>query len=253
MPALPTVSFENGHLSGGRDVLDRIIRTGKAERVVPEFGKPTFPSQIHLFELSPSICNSINGDDRKQMLGDLATAGLLHLPFEQIAVRFYLPDLKPKSGQKVLLTFCASGTLSIHPKDTNLVLAEKMGERIEMKSLTGKSQILTVGDVAGKGAMTYRGRIKHDMSRGTYDARARACDAQRRQANDGKQACQKQAQAIQTGIPGAARRDLFVLNEGGGTQVRRYRGRSGLSSSGWSFPAATYSARPSPHGIAWHR
>ncbi len=140
VPALPTVSFENGHLSGGRDVLDRIIRTGKAERGVLEFGKPTFPSQIHLFELSPSICNSIGGDDRKQMLGDLATAGLLHLPFEQIALRFYLPDLKPKSSQKVLLTFCASGTLSIHPKDASLVLAEKMGERIEMKSLTGKSQ-----------------------------------------------------------------------------------------------------------------
>jgi hypothetical protein len=153
VPSSPVVSFDNGRLSRGRDVLDRIARNGKAEPVVLQFGKPgsAFPTHIHLFELSPNICNSISGDDRKQMLADLQTAGLLHLPFNQIAVRFYLPDLVPKSDRKVLVTFCVSGALSIHTKDANLVSADKMFDRLAVQTLDGKTQIFSICDLTGVG------------------------------------------------------------------------------------------------------
>ena len=153
VPSSPVVSFENGHLTSGQDVLERIARNGKAEAVVLQFGKPgsTFPTHIHLFDLSPNICNSICGDDRKQMLADLQTAGLLHLPFNQIAVRFYLPDLVPKSDRKVLVTFCVSGALSIHTKDANLVSADKMFDRLAVQTLDGKTQIFSISDLTGIG------------------------------------------------------------------------------------------------------
>jgi hypothetical protein len=48
----------------------------------------SFPTHIHLFELSPAVCKAISDEDREEMLADLVTAGLLHLPFDQIAVRF---------------------------------------------------------------------------------------------------------------------------------------------------------------------
>jgi hypothetical protein len=153
VPSPPVVSFENGHLSGGQDMLERIVRNNKAEAVVLQFGKPgsTFPTHIHLFELSLNICNSISGDDRKQMLADLQTAGLLHLPFKQIAVRFYLPDLVPKSDRKVLVTFCVSGALSIHTEDANLVSADKMFDRLAVQTLDGKTQIFSISDLTGMG------------------------------------------------------------------------------------------------------
>jgi hypothetical protein len=153
VPSPPVVEFENGHLSAGQDVLERIVRNNKAEPVTLQFGKPgpVFPSHIHLFELSPNICNSISGDDRKQMLADLQTAGLLHLPFNQIAVRFYLPDLVPKSDRKVLVTFCVSGALSIHTKDANLVSADKMFDRLAVQTLDGKTQLFSISDLTGVG------------------------------------------------------------------------------------------------------
>src|SRR5438552_9281352 len=119
------------------------------EPAILQFGKPvpTFPSHIHLFELSPSVCNSISSNDRQQMLADLQTVGLLRLPFEQIAVRFYLPDLVPKPGRKALVTFWVSGALSIHPKDASLVSARNMFERVEVRSLSGKTEVLTTSDV----------------------------------------------------------------------------------------------------------
>lgn len=151
VPTLPAVKFENGHLSSGRGALERIVRNGKAEPVVPQFDKPgpVFPSHIHLFELSPNICNSISSDDRKQMLADLQTARLLHLPFHQIAVRFYLPDLVPKSNRKVLVTFCVSGPLSVHTRDANLLSADKMFDRVAVQTLDGKTELFSVGDPTG--------------------------------------------------------------------------------------------------------
>jgi hypothetical protein len=154
-PLVPVISFENSHLSGGRDVVDRVIRSGKPEPVVLQIDEPvaTFPSHIHLFGLSPSICNSISDDDRELMLADLQTAGLLHLPFDQIAVRFYLPDLLPKSDRKVLVTFCVAGALSIHPRYANLVSVDKMFERLEVQTLNGKTDILSTDDLISTGKM----------------------------------------------------------------------------------------------------
>jgi hypothetical protein len=150
----PVIEFENGHLSAGRDVLERIIRNNKAELVTLQFGKsgPAFPSHIHLFELSANVCASINRDDRKQMIEDLHTAGLLRLPYNEIAVRFYVPDLLHASELKAHVTFAVSGNLSPYEKIKGLhgVASDKMFDQVAIEFLDGRPpQILKVSDLNG--------------------------------------------------------------------------------------------------------
>ena len=151
LPSSPVVSFENGHLANGQDVLERIVRNGKSEAVTLQFGKPgpTFPSHIHLFELSSNICGSISSDDRKQMLADLQTAGLLHLPFDQIAVRFWLPDLGI-DVVKAHMTFSVSGALYIPAPNSDVVASEKMFDGFVIEFLDGRTIIENVSNLTGK-------------------------------------------------------------------------------------------------------
>ena len=118
VPSSPVVSFENGRLIGGTDVLERIVRNGTAEAVQMNSGgklATTFPSDIHQFELSANVCSTMSREDRKQMLADMSAAGLLHLPYKEIAVRFYLPDICP-TRIRAHVTFAVSGALSVPRK-----------------------------------------------------------------------------------------------------------------------------------------
>jgi hypothetical protein len=145
VPSLPAVSFENGRLSGGADVLERIIRNDKAEVVSingggkepPAFApkpKPEFPSGLPLFELSPSICRTLSSDDRAKMIADMIECDCLHLPFpDGIAVRFWLPDIRP-GAPEFFVTFAAYGKLALHPLDPSVVTPGSMAEFIETKN-----------------------------------------------------------------------------------------------------------------------
>jgi hypothetical protein len=145
VPSLPMVSFENGHLSGGADVLERIVRNDKAEVVRMNVGrKPamTFPSHIHQFELSANVCGTMSREDRKQMLADMNAAGLLHLPYDEIAVRFYLSDICP-THIRAHVTFAVSGALSVPERfGGNLVAAENIADTVAITFLDGRPPII---------------------------------------------------------------------------------------------------------------
>ena len=145
VPSLPAISFENGRLSGGADVLERIIRNDKAEVVringggkePPAFApkpKPKFPSGLPLFELSPSVCRTLSSDDRAKMIADMIECDCLHLPFpDGIAVRFWLPDIRP-GAPEFFVTFAAYAKLALHPLDPSVVTPGSMAEFIETKN-----------------------------------------------------------------------------------------------------------------------
>ena len=155
VPSLPVVSFENGHLSGGAGVLERIIRNDKPEVMQMNFGGKrgaTFPSHVHQFELSANVCNTMSREDRKQMLADMSAAGLLHLPYDEIAVRFYLPDICPTDIQ-AHVTFAISGALSVPERfGGNLAQAEYMTDTVAITVLGGRPSIIqSVRELTGKG------------------------------------------------------------------------------------------------------
>src|SRR5262249_54262503 len=141
VPSLPVISFENGHLSGGVDVLERIVHNGKPEVVQMNFDvKPaaTFPSHIHQFELSADVCGTMSPNDRKHMLADMSAAGLLHLPYDKIAVRFYLPDICP-TNKRAHVTFAVSGALSVPEKfGGDLVEPECLADTVVATFLDGR-------------------------------------------------------------------------------------------------------------------
>ena len=62
-----------------------------AEQVDADFYKFMHKSPsdaVHLFEFSQDVCHAIGDTDRDQILADLEQAGLLHLPYDKIALRF---------------------------------------------------------------------------------------------------------------------------------------------------------------------
>ena len=96
-------------------MLKSIVSDGTPEVVRMDFGsKPaaTFPSRVHHFELSANVCGTMSPDDRKHMLADMSGAGLLQLPYDEIAVRFYLPDIC-QTDMRAHVTFAVSGALSV--------------------------------------------------------------------------------------------------------------------------------------------
>jgi hypothetical protein len=155
VPSSPVVSFENGRLIGGTDVLERIVRNGKAEAVQMNSGgklATTFPSDIHQFELSANVCSTMSREDRKQMLADMSAAGLLHLPYKEIAVRFYLPDICP-TRIRAHVTFAVSGALSVPERfGSNLVQAMYMTDTVAITFLDGRPPIIqSVTELTGMG------------------------------------------------------------------------------------------------------
>ncbi len=152
VPSLPAVSFENGRLSGGADVLERIIRNDKAEVVCINVGgkeppafapkpKPEFPSGLPLFELSPSVCRTLSSDDRAKMIADMIECDCLQLPFpDGIAVRFWAPDVRPEAPQN-FMTFACGGKLTTHPLHPGVVKPDWMHSFVEIKSARGRPQM----------------------------------------------------------------------------------------------------------------
>jgi hypothetical protein len=167
VPSLPVVSFENGHLSGGADVLERIVRNNKAERVLVEnagdgkirFTEPPpkpkleFPSGLPLFELAPDVCCTMSIEDRIKTLQGMARHGLLHLPFPQIAVRVWMPDIAadihgevattapPRKLPNWFLTCIVGEPLSIHEDGTVGVMEERL---IELDDGRGWKRVLNL-------------------------------------------------------------------------------------------------------------
>ncbi len=145
VPAMPLVSFENGRLNRGMEVLERIVRNQKAEVIEMEFSggaAATFPSRIHQFELSANVCGTMGPADRKKMLADMSTAGLLHLPYDEIAVRFYLPDICPTRIQ-AHVTFAVSGALSVSKRfGGHLVEAQSITDAVAVAFLDGRRPVI---------------------------------------------------------------------------------------------------------------
>ena len=142
----------------GLDILERIVRDNKAERVSvetvgdgkirfkepPAFApkpkpKPEFPSGLPLFELSPSVCRTLSSDDRAKMIADMIECDCLQLPFpDGIAVRFWLPDIR-SGAPEFFVTFACDGKLTLHPLDPSLVVPDGVRAFIEIKGRSGSA------------------------------------------------------------------------------------------------------------------
>jgi hypothetical protein len=91
----------------GQDILERIVRNDKAERVRVDFKdagiqlKETppepepleFPSGLPLYELAPDVCCTMSMEDRIKTLQAMTRHDLLHLPFPKMAIRVWLRDI----------------------------------------------------------------------------------------------------------------------------------------------------------------
>jgi hypothetical protein len=89
-----------------------------------------FPSGLPLFELAPSVLHEVfamPGEDVAKMLDDMQTAGVLRLPYDQIAVRFWLPDLKMDAPQTFVTfaTKCDVSLLSAKDGDNKLAVVRQ--------------------------------------------------------------------------------------------------------------------------------
>ena len=115
----------------------------------------TFPTGLPLFELSPSICGMMSAKERAAMIADMIEADVLHLPFPEIAVRFWMPDVMTTANASAqFVTFSVDGALTAHPADPQLVTPKKIGRAISV----GSDKIYDVKNdlTANPGARTIR-------------------------------------------------------------------------------------------------
>jgi hypothetical protein len=100
-------------------------RTGKPAYLVSA-DETTPTNYLPLFELSKEIWDaSLTGDDRAQMLNDMQAAGVLHLPFGEIAIRFCMddpPDWRSKGGAGYI-TFVVSDAISLRMRPSQELTA----------------------------------------------------------------------------------------------------------------------------------
>lgn len=99
-----------------------------------------FPTGLPLFELSPSIIQQVvamKPEDRAKMLADMQEAGVLRLPYDRIAVRFWWPDIQ-KVAPAIFVTFFPEGEVKILDKPISDTVITKRKELLIFLETTKK-------------------------------------------------------------------------------------------------------------------